>query len=191
MPQRAHVTSVEAIEAFRANLIIYLSKARPALEEVSADVQRVRLWIENDQRTHWEGEVRRRTKQLEQATQELFSARISNLSEATAAQQLAVHRAKRSLDEATEKLRVLKRWNRDFDGMVQPHVKQVEKLHTVFTNDMVQALAYLATAIKTLSEYAEIAPPSALNESMPAGAPSAEPSEAAEEKTPAPGRDIS
>ena len=34
MPQRAHVTSLSAIEAFRANLIVYLSKARPTLEEV-------------------------------------------------------------------------------------------------------------------------------------------------------------
>src|SRR6516225_477158 len=185
MPERAHVTSVEAIEAFRANLIVYLSKARPALEEVSADVLRVRLWIENDQRTRWEAELRKRTKELEQAMQELFSARISNLSEATAAQQLAVHRAKRSLDEATEKLRVLKRWTRDFDGVVQQLVKQIEKLHTVFTHDMVQALAYLAATITTLSEYAEIAPPSALNESTPATSPGTESSEAAEEKPPA------
>ena len=185
MPERAHVTSVEAIEAFRANLIIYLSKARPALEEVSADVMRVRSWIESDQRTRWEAEIRKRTKELEQATQELFSARISNLSEATAAQQLAVHRAKRALDEATEKLRVLKRWTRDFDGVVQPLVKQVEKLHTVFTNDMVQAVAYLAAAITKLSEYAEIAPPSALNQSNPATSPAIESGEAAEEKPPA------
>ncbi len=42
MPERAHVTSVDALESFRANLIIYLSKARPTLEEVSADVQRMR-----------------------------------------------------------------------------------------------------------------------------------------------------
>jgi hypothetical protein len=182
VPQRAHVTSVEAIEAFRSNLIVYLSKARPALEEVSADVLRVRSWIENDQRSLWEGEIRKRTKELEQAMQELFSARISNLSEATAAQQLAVHRAKRAVDEATEKLRVLKRWTRDFDGLVQPLVKQIEKLHTVFTHDMAQAVVYLAAAIKTLSEYAEVAPPSAVSESNPATAPSVPATTGSEEK---------
>ena len=35
MAERAHVTSVEAIEAFRANLIAYLGKARPLLEDAS------------------------------------------------------------------------------------------------------------------------------------------------------------
>ena len=48
MPERAHVTSLEALESFRASLILYVSKARPTLEEVSADVVRTRLWLEND-----------------------------------------------------------------------------------------------------------------------------------------------
>ena len=62
MPDRAHVTSVDALESFRANLIIYLSKARPTLDEVSADVQRIHGWLENEQRTHWENELRRRSR---------------------------------------------------------------------------------------------------------------------------------
>jgi hypothetical protein len=78
---KANVTSVEALKAFRASLIIYVSKARPALEEVSADVQRMRSWLENDQRTHWENQLRRRLKVLEQAQQALFSAKIGNLRE--------------------------------------------------------------------------------------------------------------
>lgn len=161
MPQRAIVSSVEAIEAFRANLLVYLSKARPALEEVSADVMRARSWLENDQQTYWEAEIRKRTKALEQAQQELFSARLSNLSKETAAQQFAYHRARRALDEAEGKLRVLKRWKRDFDGQVQPLVKQMEKLHGVLSQDMVQAAAYLAQVVTTLDAYARVAPPSA------------------------------
>ena len=44
---------------------------------------------------------------------------------------MAVQRAKRALDEAEAKLRVLKQWNRVFDNRVDPLVKQMEKLHTV------------------------------------------------------------
>ena len=73
----------------------------------------------------------------------------------TAAEQFAVHRAKAAVAEADEKLRTIKRWSREFDGRVQPLVKQTEKLHTVFSNDMVQALAYLTQVIKTLAAYAE------------------------------------
>ena len=52
MPDRAHVTSVDALEAFRSSLIVYLSKARPTLEEVSSDVQRMRSWLEGEKRLY-------------------------------------------------------------------------------------------------------------------------------------------
>src|SRR6266849_1526853 len=141
MPERAHVTSVEVLESFRASLILYVSKARPTVEEVSAEVLRTRLWLENDQRVHWEGEVRRRAKALEQAQQALSSARMSNLREASSSEHMAVHKARRALDEAEAKLKLLKYWNREFDGRVQPLVKQLEKLHTLLANDMLQANA--------------------------------------------------
>jgi hypothetical protein len=51
---------------------------------------------------------------------------------------------------------VVKGWNREFDNRVQPLVKQMEKLHSVLTTDLVQAAAYLEQAVSTLAEYAEI-----------------------------------
>lgn len=155
MSQQAHVTSLEAIELFRSNLIVYLSQARPALEEVSAEVSRTRIWLETQQTQHWENQMRKRLKELEQAQQALFSARLGALRKETSAEQFAVHRAKAAVAEADLKLRVLKKWNREFEGRVQPLVKQMEKLHMVLSNDMVKAVTYLAQAINTLAAYAE------------------------------------
>src|SRR5438093_7627050 len=106
MPEQAHVTSLEALEAFRTSLIIYLSKARPAVEEVSADVLRAKLWLQNDQRVHWEGQVHRRAKVLEQAQQALSSARMSSLPQASSSEQMLVQKAKRAFEEAEAKLKV-------------------------------------------------------------------------------------
>jgi hypothetical protein len=161
MPQRAKVTSVDALESFRSALIIYVSKARPTLEEVTADALRTRLWLENEQRTHWEAQMKRRAKELEQAQSALFSARLGNLRDESAAEQLAVHRAKRSVEEAETKLRLLRQWTREFDSRVQPLVKQMEKLHTILAHDMIQAVAYLTQTLNTLAAYAEIAAPEA------------------------------
>ena len=58
MATQAKITSVEAIELFRAALIVFTSQARPALEEVSSEMTRTRLWLENDQRRFWENERR-------------------------------------------------------------------------------------------------------------------------------------
>src|SRR5579872_4263507 len=120
MPQKAHVTSLDAVELFRSNLIVYLSQARPALDEVAAEVSRTRSWLETDQYLHWESQLRRRFKDLEQAQQALFSSRLGALRKETAAEQMAVHRAKAAVAEADLKLRILRKWNRDFEGRVQP-----------------------------------------------------------------------
>src|SRR5580765_4650185 len=145
--QRAHVTSVEALEAFRTSLLLYVSKARPTVEEVSSDVLRTRLWLENEQRMHWENQVRRRAKALEQAEQALSSARMSNMRDTRTTEQMAVRKAKQALEEAEAKLKILKHWTREFDNRVQPMLKQLEKLHTVLSNDMLQANAFLVNAI--------------------------------------------
>jgi hypothetical protein len=170
MPEQADVTSVEALEAFRTSLLLYVSKARPTVEEVSAEVLRTRLWLENDQRMYWEQQVRRRGKALEQAEQALSSARMSNFQDATTSEHMAVQKAKRALEEAEGKLKKLKYWNREFDGRAQPLVKQLEKLHSILAIEMFQANAYLLEAINTLAAYAEIAPstqePQRLTESI-------------------------
>lgn len=160
MADKAHVTSVDVLADFRATLILYVSKARPAVEETSSEVLRLRMWLQNDQRMHWEGQVRRRRKQLEEAEQALSSARMSDLREAVTVEFKAVQKAKHALDEAEAKLRILKHWNREFDSRVEPLVKQLEKVNTVLANDMTKAAAYLAQAANTLAAYAGMAAPS-------------------------------
>ncbi|HVM46629.1 MAG TPA: hypothetical protein VMU04_01310 [Candidatus Acidoferrum sp.] len=168
MPERAHVSSVDALEAFRSALIIYLSKARPALDEVNAEVMRTRVWLQEDQRTHWENELRRRARSLQEAQQALFSAKLSSFREATSVEQLIVHRSKRAFDEADGKLRVIKKWKRDYDNRVEPLLKQMEKLHSVLSHDMGMAIAYLTKAIDTLHSYAGTAVAPAAPPSTPA-----------------------
>lgn len=162
MPEQARVTSLEALQTFRSNLIVYLSQARPLLEEVSASVLRTHLWLENEQRTHWENQIRRRLKELQQAQAALFSAKLGSLSHEMSAEQLIVHRAKRSLEEAETKLKIVKKWDREYDGRAQPLVKQMEKLHTVLSMDMVHAVTFLTQAINTLAKYAEVKAPGAV-----------------------------
>ena len=157
----AHVTSTDAIESFRASLIAYLGKARPIVEDASDEVMRMRQWLQQDRRTHWENQLRRRTRELENANQALYSARLANLREVTTAEQAAVLRATRALNEAEEKLRLVKRWTLEFDQRVGPLVKQLEQLRTMLSNDMPKAAIHLAQVLKMLDAYANVAPAAA------------------------------
>jgi hypothetical protein len=159
MSHRAKVTSIEALDAFRAALVLYVNKARPALEEVSSEVQRTRVWLEDEARLRWENEIRKRSRELEQAQQSLFSARISKLRDESTLEVMAVHRARRALDEARDKLRLVKQWTRDYETRVQPLVKQLEQFHSVLGVDLPKAVAHLNEVAKTLEAYTAVRAP--------------------------------
>lgn len=158
MPEHARVTSLEAIENFRARLIIYRDKAGRVLDEVSEDVVRTRLWLQNDRRTYWQAQIERRTRDLEQRQQELFSAQLSGLREASYIQQMAVQKARRSVREAEVHLQTVKEWGRQFDHRVEPLARHVEKLRHILGTDLGHAVAWLNEATKTLADYAELSP---------------------------------
>ena len=158
MPDKAKVTSLEALESFRAKLIVYLARAKRELDEVSEEVMRTRLWLQDDRREHWQREVRSRAKKLEEKQQELFSAELANLREVAEAERRGVMLAKRALNEAQTRFDVVKKWNRQYDSRVEPLAKEVDKLRDVLVPHMGKAVAYLMQANKTLGEYAEMAP---------------------------------
>lgn len=156
MADQAHVRSVERIEDFRSRLIVYLAKLRPLLEEVGTDLQRMKIWLETDQREHCEREVRRRTRALEEAQQSLLSARMSTFREASAFEQAAVHKARRAKDEAEEKLRAVKRWARDFEARTQAVGKPLGSMETFIGHDMARAVAWLTERVRQLEAYADV-----------------------------------
>jgi len=159
MAEQAKVTSIEAIAAFRNDLIVYLSKARPALEEMSAEVVRTRNWLENDKRRHWQNELKVRSKKFERAQAELFSASMSKIEPATSAQQMAVRKARDAVHEAEGKMAKLKKWDRDLENLTDPHTKQLSQLQHSLITDMPKAVAFLDQAIRTLEAYAGIVAP--------------------------------
>jgi hypothetical protein len=159
MATQANITSVEAIELFRAALILFTSQARPALEEVSSEVMRARLWLENDQWRFWENELRQRNKKLEQAQSELLTARMSDFQETTSLQQMSVRRSRQSVEKAGEKLKMLKKWDRDLENRAAPLLKEVEQLHSFLTGEMPKAVAHLALVVRALDAYADAGAP--------------------------------
>jgi chromosome segregation ATPase len=171
MANQARITSTEALAAFRASIIVFLAKARRSLDDAGEDVRRTRQWLQHDQRAHWEGEQRRKTKQLEQAQQELMSVRLSSQQQsALMARQAAVTKIQRELAEIEGKLRKLKAWAQNYDTQAEPLAKRMDRLQGPLS-ELPKAIAYLANIQKTLEDYAESAPPA----TAPATAPSSEP----------------
>lgn len=156
MAGTANITSTDAVTAFRAQLIVYLGKARPLLEELSGEIIRVRQWLDNDKRLYWEHQFRLRTRKLEEARAELFNARLSKLQEATALQAMEVQRAERALRDCESKLNMIRKWSRNLEPMTSPLLKQAEQLQTYLATDMTRAVAHLDQIVRALETYANI-----------------------------------
>ncbi len=159
MPQQAQVTSVEALDLFRSQLIVFTEKARIAADDVMDDYNRTRQWLEHDRLEYWQAQIRRRSKDLENAQQELFSARLSNLQDTTSAQQQAVNRARRALDEAVTKVALVKKWTQRYENEAAPLAKQVDMLRSFIGHDLRDAAATLALMTTSLHAYLERSQP--------------------------------
>ncbi|GAT35435.1 hypothetical protein TSACC_3501 [Terrimicrobium sacchariphilum] len=158
MSDQAKVSSIEAIEEFRSRVIVYVNQAHSRLDEVGDEVRRTRSWLQTEQRMHWEGEIRRRKRVLDQAEAELMNSRLSSMKDSNTLQMLAVTRARLSLQEAEGKLLNVKRWFRVYESQVSPLLKKLESLRSVLDREMPKALAYLLQIENALEAYAESGP---------------------------------
>lgn len=155
MADQAKVTSLDALESFRASLIVFLSKSRRSIDEVGEEIRRTRNWLQGDCRTHWETQVKKCRKRVELAEAELMSARLSEFIDTPSVQQMQVRKARRALEEAETKLAHVKRWTRDFDNQAEPLAKKLDSLRHHLDQVMPKGVIYLAQAQRTLEGYAE------------------------------------
>ena len=175
MPQTARVTSIEAIDAFKASLIVYLEKAGCVLDDVSDDVVRTRIWLQSDRQLHWKNQTRQRTRELAHAEQELLTARLSGMSEAIKSRQMAVNKARLALRDAEERLARVKQWMRQFETQAESRAKVVTQLRHSLAHDMHKAVAFLEGAATSLAAYVEMAPPIPLSPQLRANTTGAAP----------------
>jgi chromosome segregation ATPase len=159
MAEQANVSSIDALESFRSELIQFVEKAKAALEDAEGEVRRVRTWLDVDRTNYWVGQMKLRVKQLEQAEAELYNATITRPDESHAFHKMAVVKARRRIEEAEEKIRVLKQWRQQFDNRVTPLLRRLDPAFFMVGTHLPKGIHSLAESIKALQAYAEKAAP--------------------------------
>ena len=158
MSDQARITSIDALESFRADLLQYVEKARIALEDAEGEVRRTRSWLEVDRTMYWAGQCKQWTKQLEQAEAELYNVALTRPQESHAFQKMAVLKARRKLELAEEKLRVVKHWRQTFENLSSPLLRQLDPMFFLVGRHLPKGIHVLGESIKAVQAYAEKAP---------------------------------
>jgi hypothetical protein len=159
MPQNANVRSIEAIDAFRAVLVLYRDRASRILDDVRDDVVRTRSWLQGDCLLRWRKMVHDRSALLAQAEQELFTARLSGHPEAVQERRMAVNRARLAVRQAEEGLDRVRHWLRHYDSEIESRSKPALQLRQLLDTNTQQALTWLRETTDILADYAALAAP--------------------------------
>lgn len=171
MSGQAQITSIAALEAFRADLIVFLGQMGPVVDEAGGELVRMRFWLQNEQRDFWQNQLRRRQRKLEEAQAELFNARLSTFQDSTILPHMAVQKAQRAVQEAEQKLLAIRKWERELDNLAEPHLKQLDQLRGFLATDMNKAVAFLNQVLQALEAYTNVAAPAVPNAPAPVDDP--------------------
>jgi len=161
----AHVKSVAALEMFRAALCQFGDEVDQTLAALHAEIQDFVDWLEHDQLKFWRAEIRAREERVAEAKTDLhrcLAATIDPQRTPTCHQEKKMlDLAKRRLQEAEDKLKLVRRWIPVVRQAVLEYRMKTEPLRNAAVTDVPAAAARLRGSIERLQEYLRIAPPSA------------------------------
>ncbi len=127
---------------------------------VEVEIRRTLDWLKHDQVKFWQQEVRRREDAVGEARQDLSRCLISTTAGGTQAsctdQKVALEKAKKRLDQAREKVEVVRRWGQIIEQEVGDYRGPAQQLTTMIDGELPRAMALLARKIQALEEYANL-----------------------------------
>lgn len=183
MPDLVKVEDLEVFRLFRVALLKFAQAAQQSLANADGQITRTHAWLENEQTTFWQGQLRKRTEAVARAREALRQKKLFKDSagrtpnaaqeEKTLAQCLA------AVEEAQHKIEAVRKWLPKLEKEAEMYRGGVSRLGGTVTVEVPQAIALLDRLAATLEQYVQIeapatsvpesATPSAFDESMSRG----------------------
>ena len=163
MSTGAHVDSVDALKTFRVALVKFAEEANVALATAESELQRTAGWLERDQLSFWQMQIRKRQEILGRAQEALRMKKLfpdaSGRMPTPVEEEKAVRRAKALLEEAEQKLANTKRWSRALQREIMNYKGGVARLSTWVGSEVPVALSRLDRMVTSLEAYVALRAP--------------------------------
>lgn len=160
MSGSARVESVDALAAFRTMLVKFAEAANTALADAESEAQRVLVWLETEQDTYWQGQIRKRHDDVERCKDAVRQKRLykspTGSTQSVVEEEKALRVAVRRLEEAEQKLRNVRRWIPRLQKEISVFKGGVQRLTTTVLADIPVALSRLNKMIAALKQYAAL-----------------------------------
>jgi hypothetical protein len=163
MAEQAKVLSVQALKDFRVGLINFVEEARNALGGVDMELRRTRDWLERDQLSYWQMQVKRRHESMMMARTELFRRKLSQQGSDAVSdteQKEALREAERRLRVAEEKVAMVKKLIPMFHHAQAEYTSHSTPLADHLAGGSEKSIATLEKMVQSLEEYLALSVPS-------------------------------
>jgi hypothetical protein len=161
MNQPVHVTSIESVRKFKAELIRFEDEARTVLDTLQQHIYRVIEWIEHDRSAYWSAESRRAFDQVAQTRTRYQTCQLRTVAghrPACIEEKLDYDRARRRLEKCQEMKQVIRDWGvkirheaNEFRGRMSGFSQCVE-------SDLPRMIAAIEQTAAALELYADAVP---------------------------------
>lgn len=187
MSEAARVESIDALKQFRIALFKFVDAANSSLNDAEAEMRQMLNWLENEQYTHWQGQIKKRAFVVERCREAVRVKKIfkdsAGRTPAAIDEEKALRLATMQLEEAETKFANTKKYARVLLKEIETYKGTVQRCVTTIQADMPAAAASLDRAIASLEGYVSLqAPEGSMRPSDIVSEPSAPPSEDSSEK---------
>lgn len=162
MATGARVESIEVLRRFRAALWKFAEAANLALGDAEGEVQRMVVWLETEQQTFWNHQVRSRTEAVTAAKEKVRSKKLfkdsSGRAQSAVDEEKALMVAQRRLEEAQQKLENTRKWARRLQRELHNYKGGVQPLATLVAVDIPTAVSTLDKLSGSLDKYVAAEP---------------------------------
>jgi hypothetical protein len=150
---------------FRRALIKFAEAATVAMGDAESEMQRRLNWLENEQDSHWQGQIRKRQEEVSKCRDAVrqkklfkdFAGRTPSADQEEKALRIALAR----LEEAERKLAAVRKYAKKLPREIEVYKGTVQRFATTIQTDLPTAAGKLDAMIRKLEEYAALGPAAA------------------------------
>ena len=186
MAQGVNVDDIDIFRLMKVAVIRFRQTAQSAVLNADATVGRMLGWLENDQLSHWQTQIRKRTEAVTRAREAVRGKKLfkdaTGRTPNAAQEEKTLRAALTALEQAEAKLTATKRSIPKLQKEIEVYRGGVQALSTSLITDIPKAIAMLERLSLSMDEYVNMASSSAggANTLPPADAPASAPEETAD-----------
>ncbi|MGN6370814.1 MAG: hypothetical protein ACTHN5_21380 [Phycisphaerae bacterium] len=160
MSEQVKVKDLEVFARFRAAMIKFAQHAGDAISSADSEVAGTVNWLETEQRTFWEGQLRKRSEAVAKAREDLRQKKLykdsSGRTPSAVDQEKALAKATAAVAHAEERLLNVRRWLPRLEKAAGLYRSGVAALSKTIADDIPRSLSLLDRLAESLHQYLEI-----------------------------------